>query len=114
MFKSAVPILAITAALGMSHGFAAEPSQAALMAEARVTQAEATKTALAKEPKGVVKSAELQREHGRLIWSLDLAQPAKSGMTEVQVDALTGKIVSLKKESASQEAAEASAEAKEK
>jgi uncharacterized membrane protein YkoI len=114
MFKSAVPLLALAAALAFSHAFAAAPTQEALIAQAKVTKEQATQTALGKVPNGAVKSAELEREHGKLVWSFDLAQPGKSGVTEVQVDAVSGKVVSLKRESAAQEADEASAEAKEK
>jgi uncharacterized membrane protein YkoI len=98
----------------MSHSFAAEPSQAELAAQARISHADAEKTALAKVPQGVVKSAELEREHGKLVWSFDISQPAKDGVTEIQVDARNGKIVSRKLESSAEEAKEASAEASEK
>ena len=111
MFKFATPVLALVAALTFSHAFAAAPSQDALMAQAKVTKEQATQTALGKVPNGVVKGAELEREHGKLIWSFDVAQSGKSGVTEVQVDAVTGKVVSLKHESAANEAGEASAEA---
>jgi hypothetical protein len=74
--------------------------------------AQATQTALRRVPNGAVKSVELEREHGKLVWSFDVAQSGKSGVTEVQVDAVTGQVVSLKRESAAQEADEASAEAK--
>jgi len=114
MFKFATPVLALVAALTFSHAFAAAPSQDALMAQAKITKDQATQTALAQVPHGVVKDAELEREHGKLIWSFDLAQSGKSGVTEVQVDAITGKVVSLKHESAAKEAGEASAEAKAK
>ena len=114
MFKFATPVLALVAALTFSHAFAAVPSQDALMTQAKVTKEQATQTALGKVPNGVVKGAELEREHGKLIWSFDLAQSGKSGVTEVQVDAVTGKVVSLKHESAANEAGEASAEAHEK
>ncbi len=84
------------------------------MAKAKVTKEQATQTALGNVPSGVVRSAELEREHGKLIWSFDVAQSGKSGVTEVQVDAVTGKVVSLMHESASKESDEASAGAKAK
>jgi uncharacterized membrane protein YkoI len=61
---------------------------------------------LAKVPHGVVKTSELEREHGRLIWSFDVAQPSAKGVTEIQVDAKTGKIASVKKETPAQETKE--------
>lgn len=114
MYKPTVSLFALAGALPLTHAFAAEPSQAQLQAQARISQEQATGTALARIPKAKVQSAELEREHGKLVWSFDLAQDGKSGVTEVQVDALTGKIVSQKKESAAQEAAETAKEAHEK
>ena len=103
--------IALGLAFAMPHAFAAGESQAALMAEAKVTEAQAKATALGKVPQGVVKSSELEREHGRLIWSFDMTRPSAKGATEIQVDALTGKIVSVKKETPAQEAKEARADA---
>jgi uncharacterized membrane protein YkoI len=110
MYK-AVLALAALSSLALTQAFAGEPSQAALMHEAKVSKAVATRTALSRVPGAQVKSAEIEREHGRLIWSFDLAQPGKTGITEVQVSAITGKIVSQQHESGAHEAAEAAAEA---
>ena len=97
----------------MSNAFAAGASQAKLMSEAKVSEAQAKTTALQKVPKGVVESAELEKEKGKLVWSFDISQPSAKGVTEIQVDAITGKIVSLKTETPAQEAKEAKVEAKE-
>ena len=102
-------ILALTTIL--STAFAAAPSKNTLMSQAKVTEAEATAIALAKVPHGIVKSAELEVEHGRLVWSFDIARPSTTGVTEIQVDAKTGKIASVKKETPAQEAKEAKADA---
>jgi hypothetical protein len=90
--------LAIAAALGASVGVvniahAAEPTQAALMAQATITQAAAEKTALAKVPMGTVKSAELENERGALVWSFDIATPKSRNIHEILVNAKTGKII---------------------
>lgn len=114
MYKPTLSLVALAGALTFTHAFAAEPSQAQLKAQAKVSQEHATKTALARVPNGKVQSAELEREHGKLVWSFDLAQDGNGGVTEIQVDARTGKIVSQKNESAAQEASEASKEAQEK
>ena len=42
-----------------------------------------------------IKSAELEKENGMLVWSFDVAQPAKKDLTEVWVDAITGKIIAV-------------------
>lgn len=95
------------------HAFAGEDTLAVLTAEAKITESQAKATALAKVPHGIVKSSELEREHGLLVWSFDLSQPAEKGVTEIQVDAKSGKIVSVKKETPKQEANEAKADKRE-
>jgi hypothetical protein len=114
MIKPTLSLLALAAAVCFGNAFAAEPSQAQLQAQARISQEQATSTALARVPNGKVQSVELEREHGKLVWSFDIAQEGKSGVMEIQVDATTGKIASHKKETAAQEAAEARKEAQEK
>jgi Peptidase propeptide and YPEB domain len=90
----------------------AQPSEAQLMKETKVTKSRAEKTALTKVPDGIIKSAELEREHGLLIWSFDIAKPGTKNITEVQVDAKTGKIASVKIETPKDQATEAAAEKK--
>lgn len=89
-------------------------SQAALRKEAKIAEAAARKTALAAVPGGKVKSHELERENGRLIYSYDIKVAGKSGIEEVNVDAMTGEIVAHEHEDAKAEAKEKKAEAKEK
>jgi len=88
-------------------------SDAQLNSLAKVSQAQAEKIAFAKlTGKGAVStaSAELEAEHGCLIWSFDIRVAGKPGFEEVQVDAGDGKILSVKHESSRQEAAEAANE----
>ena len=112
--------IASLAAIGFLTGlsspalWAAEESQAALKAEATVTEKAAEQTALAKVPGGKIKSSELEREHGKLIWSFDISQQKSRNIAEVQVDAKTGKIVSEQTETPKQQATEAAGEKKEK
>jgi hypothetical protein len=70
-------------------------------------------TALAKVPGGKVQAAELEREHGKLIYSFDIRVPHKSGIEEVQVDAITGEVVSMTHESPKAEGKEARQEKQE-
>jgi uncharacterized membrane protein YkoI len=81
-----------------STSMAAEESQSALKKQATVTETQARISALAKVPNGTIKSSELERENGKLIWSFDIAKPRTRNITEVQVDAKTGKIVSTQTE----------------
>ena len=77
-----------------------------LAKEASVTCEAARETARRRVPKGRVKSAELEIENGKLVWSFDLKQKGKQGVEEVQVDAGSGEIISVKHEDAATEAAE--------
>lgn len=72
----------------------------------KISNEVATRTAVAAVPHGIVKSSELETEHGRLIYSYDIAVTGKSGVEEVQVDAMTGRIVSRKHEGPLKERAE--------
>ena len=100
--------------LGSSTLWAAEESQAALRAEATVTEEAAEQTALAKVRHGKIKSSELEREHGKLIWSFDISKPKTKNITEIQVDAKTGMIVSTQTETPKDQAKEAAGEKMEK
>jgi len=84
-----------------------EAKQAKLMAEAKVSKADAEKTALAKVPNGTIKEGELEKEKGKLIWSFDITTPDTKDITEVNVDAITGDVVSVEKEAAESETKEA-------
>jgi len=78
----------------------------------KITMAQARATALKKAP-GTVKSEELENEKGKWIYSFDIAT-SKTGVTEVNVDAMNGKIVDVQHENAAKEAAEKKLEEKEK
>jgi len=78
----------------------ATENQAKLMAEAKVSRETAQQTALAKVLNGTIKAGELEKENGKLQWSFDLATPDSKDITEVNVDAMTGDVISMAKESA--------------
>jgi uncharacterized membrane protein YkoI len=78
----------------------------------KITMEQARSIALKRAP-GKVKTEELEKEHGKLIYSFDIATSANA-ITEVNVDALNGKIVAVQHENAAKEAAEKKQEAKEK
>jgi uncharacterized membrane protein YkoI len=64
-------------------------------------------TALKEVPNGTVKSSELEKEHGKLIYSYDITVPGKSGVEEVNVNAVDGSVVGKMHESAKTEKKEA-------
>jgi len=76
----------------------AQQSETELLKQARVTKHQAKKIALARVKRGAIKCVELEKENGVLIWSVDVAQPPKRDLTDVWVDATTGKITAVEVE----------------
>jgi uncharacterized membrane protein YkoI len=91
-----------------------EERQSALQKEAKISEETARATALKEAPNGTVKSSELERENGKLIYSYDITVPGKTGIEEVNVNAVTGAVVAKAHESPKAEKKEAAKEAKEK
>ena len=87
-------------------------TQAALKREAKISEAAARATALGEVPNGTVKSSELEREHGTLVYSFDITVPGKTGIEEIAVSALDGTVVAREHETAKMEKKEAALEAK--
>ena len=104
-------VLVVLLSLAAWAGEESESSQAALSKEAKITMEQAQKTALAKEA-GKIKSKELEREKGRLIYSFDIKMA--DGIHEVNIDAMTGEVVEDTVESAAAEAKEKAADKKQK
>jgi uncharacterized membrane protein YkoI len=78
--------------------------QAKLASQAKITKEQAQEIALQRAP-GTVESGELEREHGKLVYSFDIRN-SKGTIDEVQVSAITGKIVRVEHETKAQEEAE--------
>jgi len=91
-------IAGIVAALSQAGIGWAEKTEAQLKALAKITEEQATAIALQKVPGSTVKEKELEEEKGKLIWSFDLATAGSPDVTEVAVDAISGAIVEVKKE----------------
>ena len=81
-----------------------------LAAQAKITLDSARIIALKKVPHGSVASEELERENGHLIYSFDVKVPGKSGIQEVNVNALTGKVLGVHHEGPATERKEARAD----
>ena len=80
---------------------------------AAVTLDFATVIAKAQVPGGKVKSHELETEKGKLIYSFDFEVPGKSGIDEVNIDAMTGKVIAVEHESPKSERKEKQQEQRE-
>lgn len=81
-----------------------EKTNAKLAKQAKITMAQAREIAQ-KKASGTIEGEELERENGKLLYSFDIRN-AKGTITEVQIDAKTGKLLSAKEESAADEAKE--------
>ncbi len=94
-------------ALAVSPALAKDkPVDPKLAAKAKLTRAEAEAIALKAVPNAKVKEAEIEDEDGSLRWSFDLTVAGSKDITEVGVDAVTGKVVENKVESKKDEAKE--------
>jgi uncharacterized membrane protein YkoI len=80
-------------------------SRKSLRRQAKITMKQARTTALAQVPGGRIKSSELERENGKLIYSFDIRMHNK-GIKEVQIDAINGAVVEVTDESPANESKE--------
>jgi Peptidase propeptide and YPEB domain len=115
MFR--ISTLAVACALVCSLAHRASAQQAttskvdpALAAEAKISLDSARAIALHKVPHGSVASEELERENGHLIYSFDVKVPGKSGIQEVNVNAMDGKVLGVHHEGPAAEKKEARAD----
>ena len=120
-FVSAIFISALLTAGSLAMVASASPArrgqeeannEAKLAKQAKISKERAQEIALKRAP-GTVESAELEREHGKLVYSFDIRN-AKGTIDEVQVSAITGKVVRVEHENKQQEAGEKRKEGKEK
>jgi len=100
--------MAVLVALTVAGVYAAEPTQAELQKEAKISMRKAKSIALKKVAHGKIESAELENENGKLIYSFDIK--SSSGITEVNVDAISGKVISSRHETPAKEADEKKAD----
>ena len=103
--------------LGLSAGATAQATTpkkskipASLKSQAKISLEDARATALKKVP-GEIKEEELEKENGKLVYSFDIQATGQKDITEVQVSAIDGTIVSVEKEDAASEAKEKKQEA---
>ena len=87
--KRSIVALALAASCACFNLWAQEPERAA------VTKHQAKQIALAKVKGGKIKCVELKNVRGALIWSVDVMQAGKKDLTDVWVNARTGKITAF-------------------
>lgn len=74
--------------------------------KAKISMATARATALKEVPNGKVRKSRLERENGKLVYSFEIKVPGTTGFEEVNVDAMTGTVVSKEHETPKIEAKE--------
>ncbi len=94
-------VVAVTGAAAQEKAYKPNPK---LARQAKITMEQARETAQ-NAAAGKIEEAELEKEHGKLVYSFDIRN-AKGTITEVQVDAQTGAVVSTEEESKAAEAKE--------
>jgi hypothetical protein len=76
-----------------AQGVKVKEEKPGLLKKAKITAEAATASAKALLPNATVKSAEIEEEGGKLIYSFDFATAGKTGIDEINIDAMTGKQV---------------------
>ena len=90
-------------------------ARVSLASQAKISKDSAQKVALAQVAAGSsVKSSELEKEHGKLIYSFDITVPGQTGVEELNISAIDGSVIAHEHETAAKEASEAKAEKAEK
>jgi uncharacterized membrane protein YkoI len=115
--SAAVAALALTAAVAAAQG--TNPSYkhdvpAKLAKLAKISEDSAAKVAQARIPNGKIEAVELESEKGKLQYSYDIKVAGKSGIEEVNVNAMDGTIIGVEHESTAKVKTERAAEKLEK
>ena len=83
-------------------------SVAAVSAKPKYIGMTKAKEIAVQQVQGTIKSSELEKEHGKMIYSFDILTTA--GITEVNIDAITGAVIAVTAENPADEAKEAKAD----
>lgn len=70
----------------------------ALAKDVKVSEEAACKAAVARVGGGEVVSLELEREHGKLLYSVDVKLAGKPGVEEVEINAIDGNVIGVEHE----------------
>ena len=107
----AVAALFVVAPALMAQSEKIKETKPGLLKKAKISADSAIAVAKSKLPKATLDAGEIEEEGGKLIYSLDFKTAGKTGIDEVNIDAMTGKLVGkINHESPADEAKEAKAE----
>src|SRR4051812_22263782 len=95
-----LPTLTLAAAVSFAAGSLAaqEPTRNvpdSLVSKAKISEDSARAVALKRVP-GTVQGTELERERGRLMYDFKIQRTGRTGTTEVEVNAMTGRVITVK------------------
>jgi uncharacterized membrane protein YkoI len=88
-------------ALAQGTGLKITEEKPGLLKKAKVAPADAIKTAQAQFPNATIKSGEIEKEGGKLIYTFDIQQAGVKGIEEVNIDAMTGLVIATEHENPS-------------
>ena len=106
----ATAAMAMVATAAAAQGTYKKDLPTALVAKAKITEDSAAKIAQKRMPAATIEAVELENEHDKLQYSYDMKVAGKSGIEEVNVNAMTGHIIGVEHESAAMVKKEAAAE----
>ena len=107
----AVAALFVVAPALMAQSEKIKETKPGLLKKAKISADSAIAVAKSKLPKATLDAGEIEEEGGKLIYSFDFKTAGKTGIDEVNIDAMTGKLVGkINHESPADEAKEAKAE----
>jgi uncharacterized membrane protein YkoI len=86
---------------------------ASVTAQTKLIGMKRAKQIAMKRVSGKIKSSELEKEKGQMVYSFDIRN-ATGGITEILINAYTGKVIEVKNETAADEAKEKAEDAKKK
>ena len=72
--------LAVAGAIGCTS-----EKQAQLQSQAKISRSQAEQIAIARILNGTIKECDIEKKHGKLLWSFDIATPGSQNITEVAV-----------------------------
>ncbi len=102
----------VAAIPGVARAVTVKEEKPGLLQRAKVSSDAAIAAAKAKVPQGEIVDAAIEEEKGKLIYSFDMKVKGKEGIDEVEVDAMTGTVLSVRHESEAEEEKEKEAEGK--
>ena len=96
-----LPTLTLVAALSLAAGSVAAQESTptrnvpdSLVSKAKISEDSARAIALKRVP-GTVQGVALERERSRLMWDFKIQRNGRKGSTEVEVNAMTGKVIAV-------------------